>query len=101
MANKNTSSDWFGVKKLAGLSKPRPEPMSAVQEATPHAPTSLAYKGKTPGPDFYVATARVAELKNNPAAAEHHYQRALAISETDLAALLGYAHLLDRQGRLD
>lgn len=97
----NTSSDWFGAKKLAGLFKSDPEPISNVDEADPSDRTSLAFKGKPPGADLYVANARLAERQNYIEAAEQQYQRALKTSETDLAALLGYAHLLDRQGRLD
>ena len=99
MAN-NTSSDWFGVKKLAGLFKSDPDPISNVDEANPFDRTSLAFKGKPPGPDLYVASAKLAERQNYVEAAEEQYQLALKASETDLAALLGYAHLLDRQGRL-
>jgi tetratricopeptide (TPR) repeat protein len=101
MARNDTSSDWFGVKKLAGLFKSDPEPISNVDEANPYDRTSLAFKGKPPGADLYVANARLAERQNYVEAAEEQYQRALEISATDLAALVGYAHLLDRQGRLD
>jgi Flp pilus assembly protein TadD len=101
MAKNDTSSDWFGVKKLAGLFKSDPDPISSVDEANPQDPTSLAYKGPPPGADLYVASAHIAERQNNVGAAENQYQRALKISATDLPALLGYAHLLDRQGRLD
>ena len=101
MAKNNTPSDWFGVKKLAGLFKSDPDPISSVEEGNPHDPTSLAYKGTPPGADLYVSAARVYETQHNIEAAESQYQRALKISATDLAALVGYAHLLDRQGRLD
>jgi Flp pilus assembly protein TadD len=101
MAKNNTPSDWFGVKKLAGLFKSDADPISSVEEGNPHDPTSLAFKGTPPGADLYVSAARVYETQHNIEAAESQYQRALKISATDLAALVGYAHLLDRQGRLD
>ena len=100
LANSNTSSDWFGVGKLASLFKSDDGQISSTDVGNPHDPTSLAYKGKPLDAYFYVASARVAESQNNLVAAEDHYQRALAVSETDLPALLGYAHLLDRQGKL-
>jgi Flp pilus assembly protein TadD len=101
LANNNTSSDWFGVGKLASLFKSDDGQMSATDVGNPHDPTSLAYKGTPPGADLYVATARLYEKQNNVGAAEEYYKRALAVSQTDLAALVGYAHLLDRQGKLD
>jgi Flp pilus assembly protein TadD len=100
-ANNNTSSDWFGAGKLASLFKSDASQISSTDQGNPYDPTSLAYKGSPPGPDLYVAAARVHETHNNVGAAEEQYQLALKISETDLAALLGYAHLLDRQGKLD
>jgi tetratricopeptide (TPR) repeat protein len=101
LANKNTSSDWFGVGKLANLFKSDEGQISNSEAGNPHDPTSLAYKGKPLDAYFYVASAKVAEAQNNLVAAENFYQQALVVSETDLAALLGYAHLLDRQGKLD
>ncbi len=101
LANNNTSSDWFGAGKLASLFKSDTSQISSTDEGNPFDPTSLAYKGSPPGPDLYVAAARVHETHNNLVAAEEQYQIALKISETDLAAMLGYAHLLDRQGKLD
>lgn len=101
LANNNTSSDWFGAKKLAGLFKSEAAQISSSDVANPHDPTSLAHKGKPPGADLYVATARLYEKQNNVVAAEEQYSRALKTSPTDLAAMVGYAHLLDRQGKLD
>ena len=101
LANNNTSSDWFGAGKLASLFKSDDSQISSTDEGNPYDPTSLAYKGSPPGADLYVATARLHETHNNIDAAEAQYKRALQISETDLAAQLGYAHLLDRQGKLD
>jgi tetratricopeptide (TPR) repeat protein len=101
LANNNASSDWFGAGKLASLFKSEDSQISSAEEGNPLDPTSLAYKGTPPGPDFYVATARVYETHNNTDAAEAMYKRALETSETNLPALLGYAHVLDRQGKLD
>ena len=101
LANNNTSSDWFGAAKLASLFKSDASQISSTDEGNPLDPTSLAYKGTPPGPDFYVATARVHESHNNDSAAEAMYKHALETSDSYLPALLGYAHLLDRQGKLD
>jgi tetratricopeptide (TPR) repeat protein len=101
LANNNSSSDWFGAAKLASLFKSDDSQISSVDDGNPNDPTSLAYNGSPPGPDLYVAAARVHETHNNVANAEQQYKLALEISETDLPALLGYAHLLDRQGKLD
>ena len=101
LANNNTSSDWFGVSKLASLFKSDDSQMSATDVGNPYDPTSLAYEGSPPGADLYVASARVCEKQNNPAKAAELYQHALETSPNDLPALLGYAHLLDRQGQLD
>ncbi|MEX2142201.1 MAG: tetratricopeptide repeat protein [Pirellulales bacterium] len=101
LANNNTSSDWFGVGKLASLFKSDEGQISTTEVGNPHDPTSLAYKGNPLGADMFVATARLNEKQNNVVAAEEYYKRALAVSENDLAALVGYAHLLDRQGKLD
>jgi Flp pilus assembly protein TadD len=96
----NTSSDWFGAKKLAALFKPEQE-MNVVEQVHESDPTSLAHKSKPPGADLYVATAKLYERRENFAAAEEQYERALKISPNDLGALVGYAHLLDRQGQLE
>jgi Flp pilus assembly protein TadD len=101
MANNTASSDWFGIKKLAGLFKSDENRISNTDAGNPHDPTSLAYEGKPPGADLYVSMARLHERQNNVAGAETLYQRALQTSPTDLDALLSYAHLLDRQGKLD
>jgi Tfp pilus assembly protein PilF len=60
-------------------------------------PTSLANKPRTPGPDLYVATARVYEKSGDSAAAAVQYQKALAADPNNLPALLGYAALHDGQ----
>jgi tetratricopeptide (TPR) repeat protein len=100
LANNNASTDWFGAKKLAALFKPDP-PAPNSRPADPSDPTSLAFKGKPIGADFYVSAARLYEKRDNFAAAEDQYQRALKATPGDLAALIGYAHLLDRQGKFD
>jgi tetratricopeptide (TPR) repeat protein len=100
-AGNQTSSDWFGVSKLAGLFKSDDGQMSSSDTANPYDPTSLAFEGKPPRADFYVSLADIHEKQNNTVAAEEYYKRALATSSTDLAALVGYAHLLDRQGKFE
>ncbi len=78
MVNQNNSStDWFGAKRLAGLFKSDDGQISTIDAGNPNDPTSLAHKGKPPGADLYVATAKLYEKQGNSAAAEEQYQRAL------------------------
>ena len=100
-AHNNTSTDGFGAKKLASLFMTDDGKMSSVEEGNQYDPTSLAYEGAPPGADLYVSSARLYEQQNNTAGAADQYRRALEISPTDLAALLGHAHLLDREGKLN
>ncbi|MEX2185177.1 MAG: tetratricopeptide repeat protein [Pirellulales bacterium] len=60
-------------------------------------PIALATPAKNVGSDLYVAVARIHETKGDYAAAATQYERALAVDGNDLAALIGYGHLLDRQ----
>jgi tetratricopeptide (TPR) repeat protein len=101
LANNNSSTDWFGVGKLASLFKSDEGQMSSTDVGNPYDPTSLSFEGDPPGADLYVAYAKIHEKQNNLAGAEAYYHRALEASPSDLPALLGYAHLLDRQGKLD
>jgi Flp pilus assembly protein TadD len=101
MGANNSSTDWFGAKKLATLFKRDAAQMPTTDAPNPSDPTSLAYKGKPAGADLYVATAKLYERQNNIPAAEDQYQRALKAAPNDVPAMLGYAHLLDRQGKLD
>jgi tetratricopeptide (TPR) repeat protein len=60
-------------------------------------PTSLNTKSPPPGPDLYVSTARIYEGTQNVDAAKAEYDKALQIDPAYLPALLGYAHLLDKE----
>ena len=53
------------------------------------------------GPDLYVASARLYEKNGNTIGAADQYQKALKVDPNNLVALLSYAHLLDRQNKLD
>jgi Tfp pilus assembly protein PilF len=57
----------------------------------------LACKPPKPGPDLYVATARVAEKNGDFASAAENYNKALKADPNHLPALLGYAALHDHQ----
>ncbi len=63
-------------------------------------PTSLFSKSK-PGPELYVAVARLQEQSGRVEEAERQYEKALKEESDHLGAMLGYAHLLDRLGRSD
>ncbi len=53
------------------------------------------------GPELYVATARLYEKDGNFVAAADQYQKALKVGPNDIVATLSYAHMLDRQNKLD
>lgn len=67
------------------------------------APAVAAVSPDTPkiGPDLYVASARLYERNGNFIGAADQYQKALKVAPDNLVALLSYAHLLDRQEKLD
>src|SRR6185369_3309261 len=56
-------------------------------------------KDDGPGADFYVSLAQVHEQSNSYDQAINDYNKALSIDKEHSAALVGYAHLLDRQGQ--
>jgi Flp pilus assembly protein TadD len=62
-------------------------------------PISLSVPAK-PSPEFHVAVARMAEQSGDLAKAEHHYRQALELTPDHADALMGYAHMLDRQDKL-
>jgi Tfp pilus assembly protein PilF len=51
------------------------------------------------GPDLLVAAAKIHEAAGRNDEADRHYQKALEIDGKHYDALLGYAHLMDRQSR--
>ncbi len=75
-------------------SKPA-EPAPALASTTD--PTSLSCKTPKPGPDLYVATARIYAKNGDVNGAADQYHRALLAEPGNLAALLGSAELQDSQ----
>lgn len=63
-------------------------------------PLSLATKTPEPNAEMHLSMAQVMEGAGQNTKAEEHFRQALAIEPTNLTALLGHAHLLDRQGKL-
>jgi Tfp pilus assembly protein PilF len=80
-----------------GTSKPKT--VASSREAGD--PLALTNKPPKPGPDLYLATARVYEKSGNSAAATDQYERLLKESPDHLDGLLGYARLRDREGRME
>jgi tetratricopeptide (TPR) repeat protein len=64
-------------------------------------PISLSFDSGEPGPDLYVAMARLEEQNKNYEGAAEQYAKALRIDPNNLPALLGHARLHDRQGNFD
>jgi tetratricopeptide (TPR) repeat protein len=81
----------------AGWHWPWSSPVAAPALASTTDPTSLSSKPPKPGPDLYVATARVYEKSGDKDGAAGQYQKALKIDPGHLPALLGYAQLHDSQ----
>ena len=108
-----TASDYPGVgpsepsatKKLtnsvkSGFSKVSKAliPKSPTKEAPD--PISLSVPAE-PSAEFHVAVARMAEQADDLAKAEFHYREALELEPENSNALMSYAHMLDRQHKLD
>jgi tetratricopeptide (TPR) repeat protein len=85
------SSVSSGSKKMTDAVTPKPQIVKAND------PTSLSVPTAKIGPDLYVAAARIHESKGDVPGATVQYERALQTDGSDLAALVGYGHLLDRQ----
>ncbi len=83
-----------GVEKVGDFFTP---PTAPKEE---NDPTSLATKA-SPGPDLYVAMARLSEHQGNLEKANQEYQQALKLSPNHVDALVGLGRLWDRQGRMD
>ncbi len=81
-----------GAQKAGDMVTPR--------NATMADSISLSSPAGKPDASFFVSIARVQEVAGNLTGAEASYKQAIETDETDLEALLSYAHLLDRQGRL-
>ena len=77
-----------GSQKITAMVSPKSKPgVDAEIQPT----------GGKPGPHVYVAAAQMSERAGNLPEAEIHYKKALEIDPNNLRALLGYAHLHDRQ----
>lgn len=92
-ASKLSSSVKSGFSKVTNALIPK----ASVKKAPD--PISLAVPAEDSA-ELNVAVARMAEQSNNPAKAEYHYRKAIKLDATYLDALMGYAHMLDRQGKL-
>jgi tetratricopeptide (TPR) repeat protein len=79
-------------------SVPRASSFWQKKPATPPLPVSKPIPPGA-GPDLLVATARIHEAAGRNEEADQHYQMALKIDGRHYDALLGCAHLLDRQSR--
>jgi Flp pilus assembly protein TadD len=93
--DKMSSAVSSGAKKMTSWMTPEPKVVPAKD------PIALANQSPKAGPDIYVSLARIHESKGNFPAATAQYQKALEIDAKDLSAILGYAHLLDRQNKLN
>ena len=91
---KMTSAVGSGAKKMTSWMTPEPKVIAAKD------PISLENHPPKAGPDIYVSLARIHESKGNFPAATAQYQKALEIDSKNLPAILGLAHLLDRQNKL-
>ncbi len=93
MASKFSSSIKSGFGKMSHALAPKP----ANQETSD--PISLSVPA-TPSAEFHVAVARMTEQSGDSAKAEFHYRQALQLEPKNFDALMGYAHMLDRQDKL-
>ncbi len=93
MASKFSSSIKSGFGKMTHAFKPKP----STQETSD--PISLSVPA-TPSAEFHVAVARMTEQSGDSAKAEFHYRQALQLEPKNFDALMGYAHMLDRQDKL-
>ena len=91
-----TSPFKQGFDKLGSVLSPKPSHASLPEDDAVSLKSSA-----TPGPELYVAIARLYEQKGETAEAERQYQLALKLKSDDLPALLGYAHLKEGQDKPD
>ncbi len=87
-----------GFDKLGKALTPPKNASTTVVPGPEDDAVSLKGKGK-PGPELYVAIARLYEQSGKLAEAEQQYQLALKQRPNDLPALLGYARLKDYRGQ--
>ncbi len=79
---------------------PGSQPARTGQLAAPAVSAASSDNPKI-GPELYVASARLYEKNGNFIGAADQYEKALKVSPDNLVALLSYAHMLDRQNKLD
>ncbi|MHB8903063.1 MAG: tetratricopeptide repeat protein [Thermoguttaceae bacterium] len=91
MASRFSSSVKSGFSKVGQALSPK----SNRQDEDP---ISLSVPAK-PSADFHVAVARMSEQSGDTSKAEFHYRQALDMEPKNFDALMGYAHLLDRQDK--
>ena len=90
-----SSSVKSGFDKVGSAFTPKKTPASPGAEDD-----AVSLKGKAkPGPDVYVAMARLFEQSGKLADAEQQYQLALKEKPDSLPALLGYAQLKEHLGK--
>ena len=97
LAGCTSTTGGRGSVASSGWHWPWSTPAAAPVYASTTDPTSLSCKAPKPGPDLYVATARIYERTGDPSAAAGNYQKALHLDPGNLPALLGYAQLQDSQ----
>ena len=83
------------AKRSTELLTPKPRVVRAID------PLSLSHKSPSPDANLYVQMAKMNELNGNTIQAAQLYQKALDIAPNDIDALLGYAHLIDRQEQFE
>lgn len=89
-----------GAKTVQHWMVPQSHPATTGTLAAPAVAANSAGAPKV-GPELYVASARLYEKNGNFIGAGEQYQKALKVAPDNLVALLCYAHLLDRQNKLD
>ncbi len=91
-----TGSIKQGFNKVGNYFTPKPShPSQPVDDAI-----SLKSKSK-PGPELYIAIARLYEDAGKNTEAEQYYQMALKEKPDHLSAMLGYARFQENQGRIN
>ncbi len=95
---KSSYTDSFkqGFNKVGNFFTPK----TNKEQPSANDPVSLKNQNK-PGPELYVAIARLYEESGKNTEAEQYYQMALKERPDDLKSLLGYARLQENQGRFN
>lgn len=91
---KISASIKSGFSKLTGALTPQ-----MTTEQAPD-PISLSVPAR-PSPELHLSVGKMADEGGNSEKAEHHYQEALKLDGKHFETLIAYAHLLDRQEKLE